>query len=190
MSTPTALYRLFGEDDALLYVGVAKTFGPRWHQHAHSQPWWHEVRRQSVDWYPSREEAETAERAAIKAERPKYNKQHNEDWGAPRRSAKRELKPEPTAADVAFGERARQARTAAGLSQALVARSMSARGHRWHQTTVQRIEAGSQRPDVCEELDLAGVLRVPWESFHPDLSPAVITMMRVLMAPPPDEEAA
>jgi excisionase family DNA binding protein len=80
MSTPTALYRLFGDDDALLYIGVAKTFGVRWHQHEQSQPWWPEVRRQTIDWHPDREDAEDAERAAIKAERPKYNVVHN---GAP-----------------------------------------------------------------------------------------------------------
>jgi excisionase family DNA binding protein len=77
MSTPTALYRLFGDDDVLLYIGVAKTFGHRWHQHEQSKPWWPEVRWQTIDWHPSREAAEDAERAAIKAGQPKYNVVHN-----------------------------------------------------------------------------------------------------------------
>lgn len=73
----TALYRLFGDDDALLYIGIAKYFGRRWHQHAHAQPWWPEVKRQTVDWYPSRAEALKAETAAIRAEFPRYNVVHN-----------------------------------------------------------------------------------------------------------------
>lgn len=74
---PTALYRLFGEGDALLYIGIAKTFGTRWHQHAHVQTWWPEVRRQTIDWLPDRPSAEEAEESAIKAEHPKYNIMHN-----------------------------------------------------------------------------------------------------------------
>lgn len=91
MSAPTALYRLFGDDDVLLYIGVAKTFGVRWHQHTQSQPWWPEVRRQTIDWHPSRAAAEDAERAAIKAERPKYNVVHN--------SAPVEIRLEPPSSD-------------------------------------------------------------------------------------------
>jgi hypothetical protein len=74
---PTALYRLFGDEDALLYIGVARIFGRRWHQHAQAQPWWPEVKRQTVDWYPSREEALRAETAAIRTEFPRYNVVHN-----------------------------------------------------------------------------------------------------------------
>ena len=81
---PTALYRLFGDDDALLYIGIAKTFGKRWHQHAQVQPWWPEVRRQAIDWFPDRPSAESAEAPAIKAERPKYNIMHNPLRVAPR----------------------------------------------------------------------------------------------------------
>jgi hypothetical protein len=76
-AVPTAVYRLFGGDDLLLYIGVAKYFGRRWHQHAQAQPWWPEVRRQAVDWYPSRAEALAAETSAIKAEFPRYNVAHN-----------------------------------------------------------------------------------------------------------------
>lgn len=76
-SGPTALYRLFGEGDVLLYIGISNSFGRRWHQHEQAKPWWHKVRRQTIDWCPSREEAEAAEEAAIKAERPRYNVVHN-----------------------------------------------------------------------------------------------------------------
>jgi len=72
----TGLYRIFGDEDVLLYIGVSDSFGVRWKQHAKVQPWWGEVRRLEVVWIHGRDEAEAAERAAIKAERPKYNKIH------------------------------------------------------------------------------------------------------------------
>lgn len=71
---PTALYRVFGEADLLLYIGIGDDFGRRWKQHARVQPWWEEKRRQTVEWHPSRELAEAAETAAIKSEKPRYNK--------------------------------------------------------------------------------------------------------------------
>jgi hypothetical protein len=74
----TALYRIWGEGDVLLYIGISKRFGKRWEDHAREQPWWGEMRRLSVDaWHQSRTAAEEAEENAIKAERPKYNKTHN-----------------------------------------------------------------------------------------------------------------
>lgn len=36
----TALYRIFGDADLLLYIGISKDFGTRWKQHAKAQPWW------------------------------------------------------------------------------------------------------------------------------------------------------
>ena len=72
----TALYRLYDACGVLLYVGISKDFGYRWKQHAHAQPWWPEVNRQSVAWYPSRKRAGEEEIGAIQTERPKYNKQH------------------------------------------------------------------------------------------------------------------
>lgn len=78
MSERTALYRIWGDADLLLYIGVSKDFGNRWKQHAKQQPWWDEMKRLTADeWFDSREEAEAAERKAIKAERPKYNVTHN-----------------------------------------------------------------------------------------------------------------
>lgn len=73
-TSQTALYRLFGRDGMLLYVGISKDFGTRWQQHAMGQPWWPEVHRQMIDWCPTWEDAEDAERLAIRTERPKYNK--------------------------------------------------------------------------------------------------------------------
>jgi predicted GIY-YIG superfamily endonuclease len=76
VSERTALYRMFGVDDELLYIGISKNFGRRWEQHARKQPWWDEVVRQTVEWRPTRDEAERDETAAIKAEHPKYNILH------------------------------------------------------------------------------------------------------------------
>lgn len=73
----TALYRVWGEADLLLYIGISDYFGVRWGKHAKAQPWWGEMQRLTVDaWYDRREDAEEAEAAAIKAEGPKYNKIH------------------------------------------------------------------------------------------------------------------
>lgn len=61
----------------LLYIGISDNFGRRWKEHAKQQPWWGEKRTLSVDcWYQSRNAAERAEQAAIKAERPRYNRQY------------------------------------------------------------------------------------------------------------------
>ncbi len=82
-----ALYRIFGEADLLLYIGISKDFGRRWKEHAKKQPWWPEMRRLSVDeWFDLRSGAEAAETDAIKAEKPKYNKKHN----LPRQAAVRQ----------------------------------------------------------------------------------------------------
>lgn len=70
----TALYRIYDEAGALLYIGITRDFGMRWQKHAAQQPWWPQVKRQVVDWYDSRPEARKAEIAAIGAEQPKHNK--------------------------------------------------------------------------------------------------------------------
>jgi predicted GIY-YIG superfamily endonuclease len=76
MTERTALYRIWGDADLPLYIGISKDFGTRWKQHAKQQPWWGEMRRLTVEWYDSRPEAEAAEVTAIRAEKPKYNKTH------------------------------------------------------------------------------------------------------------------
>jgi len=97
VSDGTALYRIWGEADLLLYIGISKDFGARWKQHAKRQPWWDEMRRLSVDaWYLSREEAEATEEAAIRAERPKYNKIHTAPLSRKRPRLQAESDPEST----------------------------------------------------------------------------------------------
>ena len=69
----TALYRLFGADDLLLYIGISRNFAARFAQHAQDKEWWGQVCRSTVVWYPTRDEADRAETAAIVAEKPKHN---------------------------------------------------------------------------------------------------------------------
>lgn len=74
---PTALYRLHDHDGELLYVGITDDLGRRWHDHAKDKPWWPEVASKSIEWLPSRRRALAAEATTIRAERPRYNVQHN-----------------------------------------------------------------------------------------------------------------
>lgn len=73
MSRKTALYRFYGEGERLLYAGI--TYNPvvRIRQHERSKLWWQEIRRVDVEWFPTRREADKAERKAISTERPFYN---------------------------------------------------------------------------------------------------------------------
>jgi hypothetical protein len=88
---PTALYRIRGEADLLLYIGISWNPALRWNQHQLKQPWWAELRSLTVEWYDSRPEAEAAEESAVVAERPKYNLTYLQTPG-PRRDRKT---PEP-----------------------------------------------------------------------------------------------
>ena len=72
----TALYRIRGEAERLLYVGITNCVPIRWNGHQSSQPWWDELRSLTVEWFDKRTDAEAAEKAAIRAEKPKYNKAH------------------------------------------------------------------------------------------------------------------
>lgn len=69
----TALYRIRGEEDVLLYIGITNGVPFRWNSHQTVQPWWDELRSLTVEWHGTRAEAEEAEKAAIGAEQPKYN---------------------------------------------------------------------------------------------------------------------
>jgi hypothetical protein len=72
----TALYRIFGDADVLLYIGISDDFGRRWKDEAKAFPWWNERRHMTVDWYPTRDDALDTEALAIFAEQPKYNVMH------------------------------------------------------------------------------------------------------------------
>lgn len=71
---PTALYRLYDASDTLVYLGIAYDPDNRWYQHSRERKWWPQVTRKTVTWYDTRELAEAAETAAIRAERPVHNR--------------------------------------------------------------------------------------------------------------------
>lgn len=77
MSRPTALYRLFDAAGRLLYIGIAVSPRTRWYAHREEKSWWPEVARETIEWFPSRVQAESAEKAAIKTEAPMYNVTHS-----------------------------------------------------------------------------------------------------------------
>lgn len=74
---PHCLYRFWDHADELLYVGITASPSQRWRQHAGDKPWWSEVNKVTLDPFPTREAVLKAERAAITAERPRYNIVHN-----------------------------------------------------------------------------------------------------------------
>lgn len=57
--------------------------------------------------------------------------------------------------------RLRELRRGARMTQASLTDAMRAAGHRWHQTTVHRVERGRQPLKHEEATDLAGIFGVP-----------------------------
>jgi predicted GIY-YIG superfamily endonuclease len=70
----TALYRLYGAEGDLLYVGVTRNISVRFNQHQVTKSWWPDVRRKTMTWYGSRAAARAAESAVVVAEKPRYNR--------------------------------------------------------------------------------------------------------------------
>jgi hypothetical protein len=71
-----SLYRFYDADDLLLYVGVTSAGPSRWSEHEQNRAWWDLVARTTVEHFPGRVEALAAEKAAIRAEQPKWNTMH------------------------------------------------------------------------------------------------------------------
>lgn len=71
--TPTILYRLYGADEALLYVGITRNMERRMTQHSR-KPWWPEVVTKDACAYRTRTAAAQAEHAAIMTEGPRHNR--------------------------------------------------------------------------------------------------------------------
>jgi predicted GIY-YIG superfamily endonuclease len=71
------LYRMYSASDRLLYVGITDRGHVREREHARSKPWWAEVHHVHYERFVSRAALESAERLAIRSERPVYNVQHN-----------------------------------------------------------------------------------------------------------------
>lgn len=87
MSEPperTALYRLYGTEGRLLYVGISASPERRWIQHAEDKLWWPAVVRRDTEWFATRPEAAAAEVTAIRSERPCHNELHTSPAPKPR----------------------------------------------------------------------------------------------------------
>lgn len=75
------LYRHYDQLGELLYVGISNDIEIRHRSHRTGSAWFDlaDVRRRTVEWFTTREEALEAERAAIYEEKPLFNKNHNSD---------------------------------------------------------------------------------------------------------------
>lgn len=69
----TWLYKMLGDNDQPLYIGVTSKMGLRMSTHASSQAWWPEVRRVVCRPFANRQTAEIHEWHAIDAEQPTHN---------------------------------------------------------------------------------------------------------------------
>jgi hypothetical protein len=70
-----AVYRCFGGDGRVLYIGTTGRLGRRLAAHA-EKIWFLEVCGITLEWYPDEKSATIAERRAIRIEQPKYNLVH------------------------------------------------------------------------------------------------------------------
>lgn len=103
--TPTALYRLFDADGALLYIGISGDLKARFARHAAVKSWWPHVARKTVEWHLTRAEAAEAELKAITAEHPQHNIAGTALFGIDLDPADLGKKINSTAVlDLAFGE--------------------------------------------------------------------------------------
>lgn len=77
-SRPTFLYRMYGRNELLLYVGISCSFFDRMEDHYVRKDWFDDVHVIVAERFVDREAAENAEIAAIKTERPLHNVVHNQ----------------------------------------------------------------------------------------------------------------
>jgi excinuclease UvrABC nuclease subunit len=75
----TYLYRLWDDNDQLLYVGISKSAMARLTQHQRNKEWSQEIAKVTIESVGSRDEAQRLEKIAIQNEQPKYNIQHAGD---------------------------------------------------------------------------------------------------------------
>ncbi len=72
----TALYRHYNDIGDLLYVGVSIYPVKRFSEHIANSEWAMDSKTMTIEWCRDREAALTAEKIAIKKEKPKYNAMH------------------------------------------------------------------------------------------------------------------
>jgi len=71
--TPTHLYRLFDDEDRLLYVGVTEHLEQRVAHHRRRQSWGDRIARVQLDHFTPEDFPFTVEQQVILAERPLHN---------------------------------------------------------------------------------------------------------------------
>lgn len=74
---PHTLYRAYGRDDLLLYVGVTHEIEQRFKFHRSTSPWWTVCVAVTTEQWPDKASGLCAEAVAIKTESPLFNKVHN-----------------------------------------------------------------------------------------------------------------
>jgi hypothetical protein len=77
MLTSAIVYRCYSADGQLLYIGSCALWSSREAMHKAQTRWWPEVARVDKEPQPNLGVAKQAEKAAIGAEAPLYNKVHN-----------------------------------------------------------------------------------------------------------------
>ncbi|MEU1787054.1 GIY-YIG nuclease family protein [Streptomyces sparsogenes] len=75
----TALYRFFDKEQQLLYVGITGQPRERWPKHRRKAEWWPQAAFVAVEIHPTEWQALDAERAAIAAENPQFNKRSKKE---------------------------------------------------------------------------------------------------------------
>jgi hypothetical protein len=81
----TALYSYYDGEEILLYVGITDDLAAREWSHVQSSSWMEFATRSTIERFPNRKAALGEEKRRIKAERPLFNSQHNDDPAAVRR---------------------------------------------------------------------------------------------------------
>lgn len=86
VAEPTALYQFFDGTGGPLYYGITKELAKRFAHHRGHKEWWPDVDhdRTRIQWFDSRDEAATAELAAIRNDRPRHNIVTSDDQGCAR----------------------------------------------------------------------------------------------------------
>jgi predicted GIY-YIG superfamily endonuclease len=85
------VYRAWTEDGECIYIGVTTDIVQRLRSHRSEAQWWTLAANITEVAYATFDEAVAVERAAIKAERPQFNRQHNPDL--PKRRAENAAPP-------------------------------------------------------------------------------------------------
>lgn len=70
----TSLYRHFGKNDELLYVGISLSAVARLEAHRTSSDWFGDITKITIAQFATREEALDAEAVAINVEEPRHNR--------------------------------------------------------------------------------------------------------------------